>query len=99
MLAPIAGFRDGLYDEMLARIKQTDLSVPYRDGAYWYYSRTEEGKQYPIHARKRGSLEAGEEILLDLNAMAVGHSYMALGVMEVSDDDQLLLYRDRKSVV
>ena len=92
VMAPIAGFRDGLYDEMLARIKQTDLSVPYRDGNSWYYSRTEEGKQYPIYARKRGSLEAPEEVLLDLNVMAVGHAYMAVGVMQVSDDDRLLLY-------
>ncbi|HET7041889.1 MAG TPA: S9 family peptidase, partial [Gemmatimonadales bacterium] len=92
VLAPVAEVRDRLYDEMLARIKQTDLSVPYRDGAYWYYSRTEEGKQYPIHCRKRGSLEAAEEVLLDLNQMAVGHGYMAVGVMSVSDDDRLLLY-------
>jgi oligopeptidase B len=92
VMAPIAAFRGALYDEMLARIKQTDLSVPYRDGAYWYYSRTEEGKQYSIHCRKRGSLEAEEEILLDVNALAAGESYMAVGVMRVSDDDQLLLY-------
>ena len=92
VLGPVAGFRDRLYDEMLGRIKQTDLSVPHRDGAYWYYSRTEEGKQYPIYARKRGALTAAEEILLDLNVMAVGHPYMAVGVMRVSDDDRLLLY-------
>jgi oligopeptidase B len=92
VMAPIVEFRDALYDEMLARIKQTDLSVPYRDGAYWYYSRTEEGKQYSIHCRKRGSLEAEEEVLLDVNALAAGESYMAVGVMRVSDDDQLLLY-------
>ena len=92
VLGPVAGFRDRLYDEMLGRIKQTDLSVPHRDGAYWYYSRTEEGKQYPIYARKRGALTAAEEVLLDLNVMAVGHPYMAVGVMRVSDDDRLLLY-------
>ena len=91
-LGPVAGFRDRLYDEMLGRIKQTDLSVPHRDGAYWYYSRTEEGKQYPIYARKHGALSAAEEVMLDLNAMAVGHPYMAVGVMRVSDDDRLLLY-------
>jgi oligopeptidase B len=92
VLAPIAGFREALYAEMVGRIKQTDLSVPYRDGAYWYYSRTEEGKQYPIHCRKRGTLEAPEEILLDVNALAEGETYMAIGVLRVSDDDQLLLY-------
>jgi oligopeptidase B len=94
VLEPIRKFRDGLYDEMLARIKQTDLSAPHRDGAYWYYSRTEEGQQYPIYCRKRGSLDAAEEVLLDLNLMAVGHSYMAVGVMRVSDDDRLLLYTE-----
>ncbi|HVX88318.1 MAG TPA: S9 family peptidase [Gemmatimonadales bacterium] len=92
VLAPIAGFREALYQEMLGRIKQTDLSVPHRDGAYWYYSRTEEGKQYSIHCRKRGSLEAAEEVLLDVNQLAEGHEYMALGLVKVSDDDRLLLY-------
>ena len=77
---------------MLGRIKQTDLSVPYRDGAYWYYSRTEEGKQYSIHCRKRGALDAPEEVLLDLNALAAGHSFMALGVLEISDDGRLMAY-------
>jgi oligopeptidase B len=94
VLEPLKKFQEGLYDEMLGRIKQTDLSAPYRDGAYWYYSRTEEGKQYSIHCRKRGSLDAAEEVLLDLNLMAVGHSYMAVGVMRVSDDDRLLLYSE-----
>jgi len=91
-MAPIGPFRSALYDEMLGRIKQTDLSVPYRDGKYWYYSRTEEGKQYSIHCRKLGSRDAPEEILLDVNLLAEGESYMAVGVMRVSDDDQLLLY-------
>ncbi len=92
VMAPITEFRGRLYDEMLARIKQTDLSVPHKDGAYWYYTRTEEGKQYSIHCRKRGSLEETEEVLLDVNQLAEGHEYMSLGVMRVSDDDRLLLY-------
>ena len=92
VLAPIAEFRERLYAEMLGRIKQTDLSVPYKDGLYWYYTRTEEGKQYSIHCRKRGSLDAPEELLLDVNQLAEGHSYISLGVMRASDDDQLLLY-------
>ncbi|HEU5220073.1 MAG TPA: prolyl oligopeptidase family serine peptidase, partial [Gemmatimonadales bacterium] len=92
LLAPVRGLEESLYQEMLGRIKQTDLSVPYREGAAWYYSRTEEGKQYPIHCRKRGSLEAPEEILLDLNLLAAGHSFMALGVLEVSDDGRLMAY-------
>src|SRR5881398_1093669 len=57
--------RETLYKEMLGRIKQTDKAVPARDGGYWYYSRTQEGKQYPIFCRKRGTLEANEEVILD----------------------------------
>ena len=92
LLAPIKDLEQRLYDEMLGRIKQTDLSVPYLDGGYWYYSRTEEGKQYPIYCRKQGSLDAPEIVLLDLNALAQGHSFMALGVLEVSDDGRLMAY-------
>ncbi|HEX7024007.1 MAG TPA: S9 family peptidase [Gemmatimonadales bacterium] len=92
LLAPSAELQETLYAEMLGRIKQTDLSVPYRDGEFWYYSRTEEGKQYPIHCRKHGTLDAEEEVLLDLNAMAEGRPYLALGAFEVSDDGRLLAY-------
>ncbi len=91
-LAPVAKLRDTLYREMLGRIKQTDLSVPYREGGYFYYTRTEEGKQYPIWCRKRGSLEAPEEVLLDGNQLAVGQSFMGLGAFRVSDDGNLLAY-------
>ena len=92
VLAPLAPLRDTLYREMLGRIRQTDLSVPYRDGGYWYYTRTEEGRQYPIYCRKRGSLEAAEEILLDLNRLAEGQTFMGLGAFAVSDDGNLLAY-------
>jgi oligopeptidase B len=91
-LAPVAALRESLYLEMLARIKQTDLSVPYRYRGCYYYSRTEEGKQYPIHCRKPGSLEATEHVLIDLNALAVGKPFMALGEFDVSDDGNLLAY-------
>jgi oligopeptidase B len=84
--------QERLYQEMLARIKQTDLSVPYRENGWYYYSRTEEGKQYPIYCRKRGTLEAPEEVVLDLNQLAEGHGYFALGAYEVSDDGHLLAY-------
>src|SRR5688500_376775 len=70
VMAPTRQLQETLYQEMLGRIKQTDLSVPDRLGPYFYYSRTEEGKQYEIMARKRGSLEAPEEVILDLNQMA-----------------------------
>jgi len=85
-------FQEALYKEMLARIKQTDLSVPYRKDGYFYYSRTEEGKQYPIYCRKKGSLEAPEQVTLDLNELAKGEKFMALRAYTVSDDGRLLAY-------
>ena len=84
--------RDTLYKEMLGRIKQTDRDVPARKGEYWYYSRTEEGKQYPIHCRKKGSLSAPEEVLLDGNELAKGEKFFAVGDREVSDDGHLFAY-------
>jgi oligopeptidase B len=91
-LPPQADIVQSLYDEMLSHIKQTDLSVPYRLGEFFYYARTEEGRQYPILARKRGSLEAPEEVTLDLNVLAEGHPYLGLGAYKVSDDGALLAY-------
>ena len=84
--------RQKLYDEMLARIQQTDLTVPYRKTGYLYYSRTEEGKQYPIQCRKKGDDKAPEQVMLDLNELAKGHSFMAIGDMSVSPDGRLLAY-------
>lgn len=81
-----------LYDEILSHIKQTDVNVPYRKGNYFYYSRTEEGKQYPVYARKKGSVEAPEEVTLDLNKLAEGQKFMSLSAYEVSDDGNLLAY-------
>ncbi|HYC50413.1 MAG TPA: S9 family peptidase [Gemmatimonadaceae bacterium] len=92
VLAPLTTVRDQLYTEMLARIKQTDLSVPYRLGDYYYYTRTIEGQQYPVFARKRGSLDAPEQITLDQNEMAKGQTYMGIGAYSVSDDGNLLAY-------
>jgi oligopeptidase B len=91
-MKPTENLQGTLYKEMLGRIKQTDANVPHKDGNYFYYSRTEEGKQYPIFARKRGSLDAKEEILLDLNEMAKGQKYLSLGSADVSDDGNLLAY-------
>jgi oligopeptidase B len=81
-----------LYDEMLARIQETDESVPYRRGGFLYYSRTEQGKQYPIHCRRRGSLEAPEQVTLDMNALAAGKPFLALGAYQVSDDARWLAH-------
>src|SRR4051794_19418181 len=92
MMKPTEHFQEALYTEMLARIKQKDLSVPYRLGDYFYYSRTEEGRQYPIYARKKGSLTAPEEVTLDLNEMAKGLKYFAIGSYLISDDGNLLAY-------
>ncbi|MEO8191988.1 MAG: S9 family peptidase [Acidobacteriota bacterium] len=87
-----AGLQQKLYAEMLGRIKETDLSVPYRKGDFFYYSRTEEGKQYPIYCRKHGSVEAPEEVTINLNELARGERFMARGDYDVSDDGKLLAY-------
>ncbi len=92
VLAPLTPLREQLYKEMLGRIKQTDLSVPTRDRGYFYYTRTVEGQQYPIYARKRGSLDAPEQVTLDLNEMAKGQVFMGVSAYTVSDDGNLLAY-------
>ena len=95
MMSHALPFQGVLYREMVGRIKETDLSVPYRRGEYWYYSRTEEGKQYPIHARKHGAMDHMddvEEVTLDLNELAEGQEFLQLGAYDVSDDASLLLY-------
>jgi oligopeptidase B len=92
VMKPTEEFQEQLYKELLGRIKETDLSVPEKIDDYYYYTRTEEGKQYPINCRKKGSLEASEEILLDQNALAVGHKYLEVGVFKISPDHQLLAY-------
>jgi len=84
-------FQSKLYDEMLARILQTDLSVPYTLRGFEYYTRTIEGQQYSIYCR-RASETLDEQILLDLNVLAEGHSFLGLGIFEVSDDNSLLAY-------
>ncbi|MBV8208094.1 MAG: S9 family peptidase [Acidobacteria bacterium] len=92
MTRDLGPFEDALYKEMLSHVKQTDLDVPVRRGDYLYYSRTEEGKQYPVHCRKKGSMEGREEILLDLNELGQGKKFVGLGAFEVSDDQNLLAY-------
>ena len=92
MMQHTEGFQEQLYQELLGKIKETDLSVPEKMGDYYYYNRTEEGKQYPIYCRKKGSLEAEEEILLDQNALAERHEYLEIGVYKISPNHQLLAY-------
>jgi oligopeptidase B len=92
VMKPTEELQAALYKEMISHIKETDVSVPFRAGAWFYYSRTEQGAQYPIYCRKHGSLDAGEEVMLDMNQLAVGESFMALGALTVSDDGNLLAY-------
>lgn len=92
MMKPSAVLQDKLYREMLARIKETDTEVPYKDGEYFYYSRTRKGQQYRIYCRKRGRLSAREEVVLDLNRLAEGKPYIGLGALEVSGDGRMLAF-------
>jgi oligopeptidase B len=98
MTRDLRPFAEALYREMLGHIKQTDLSVPTRRGAYYYYSRSQEGKQYPIQCRKKaaddGSFDdkAAEEVLLDQNELTKGLKFLSLGTFAVSDDAHLLAY-------
>jgi len=90
-LASTTAFQGKLYTEMLGRILQTDLSAPYTLRGFEYYTRTLEGQQYSIYCRK-SSLDPAEQILLDLNALAQGHSFLGLGIFEVSDHNHFLAY-------
>jgi oligopeptidase B len=92
ILKPTEPFQEKLYQEMLGRILQTDLSVPYKLRGYHYFTRTEEGKQYAFHCRRRDAEGAGEELLLDLNLLAEGHSFLGLGSFDVSEDNHLLAF-------
>lgn len=94
VLKPLKPLEDRLYEEIVGRIKQDDSSVPYRERGYWYYTRYESGKDYPIQARRKGSMEAPEEILLDVNAMAAGKGYFSVGDAAVSQDNRLLAWTE-----
>ena len=103
VMAPLVGLREKLYEEMLSHVKQTDVSVPFRDGDWWYYTRTEEGRQYAIHCRKPVGVssngrdlppgdETPEEVILDGNQFAEGHSFFAIGATDITDDGRWLAY-------
>ena len=92
VMKPTEAFQKKLYDEMLSRIKETDVEVPYQEGQYLYYSRTEAGKQYQILCRKKGSMDSPEEVLLDINEMAKGRAFMSVSQVAVSPDGNLLAY-------
>ncbi|MDZ7333346.1 MAG: S9 family peptidase [candidate division KSB1 bacterium] len=84
--------QEKLYKEIIGRFKQTDMSVPYRDNGYYYYIRYEEGQEHPIYCRKKGSLEAQEEIMLNVNEMAKGHDFYQVVGLSVSDDNKFLAF-------
>lgn len=92
MMSGVRTFRTRLFDEMKKRIKEKDESVPVYYNGYYYFTRYEEGKQYFVYCRKKGSLEAPEEVLLDVNEMAKGHSYFSVTGYNVSPDNKLLAY-------
>jgi oligopeptidase B len=96
VMSPLNDLREDLYQEMLSHVKQTDVSVPFRDGDFWYYTRTEEGQQYAIHCRTHGAPSATEDtpeqVILDGNLLAVGHPFFSLGDMDISDDARWLAY-------
>ena len=92
LLAPTRPLQDKLFEEIVGRIKQDDASVPVRDRGYYYYRRFDKGADYAILARKAGSLQANEEVLLDQPAMAKGHAYFAIGATAVSRDNRLLAF-------
>lgn len=97
MMAETTGLQQQLYTEMLSHIKETDVSVPYRDGNFWYYSRTREGLQYPIYCRRPAigpefDEAAQEEVLLNANQLAEGKSFFSIGSMTVSDDARWLAF-------
>src|SRR5262245_33531168 len=92
VMKPTEALQGKLCNEMLSHIKQTDTNVPFRWGNYFYYTRTEEGKQYPIFCRKKGSLDASETIVLDVNELAKGQKFMSVGTFVPSDDGNLLAY-------
>ncbi len=91
-MAPTKPLQETLYREMLSHIKETDESYPYRYAGYCYYSRTVEGAQYTIYCRRKGSMDAAEEVILDGNQLAQGHPFMALGAFAISEDQNLLAY-------
>ncbi len=86
------GFQEDLFEEIKGRIKQTDLSVPYKRDDYYYYTRVMEGKEYPIYCRKKGSLDAPEEVMIDANAMAEGHKFSSIGGVDISSGQDIVSF-------
>ena len=92
VMAHTEPLQERLFEEIKGRIKQTDSTAPSRRGEYFYYTRSEDGKEYPIHCRRRGSMEAEEEILLDVNALAEGHDYYDVSSWSVNPSQDVLAF-------
>ncbi|HET9216889.1 MAG TPA: S9 family peptidase [Terriglobia bacterium] len=94
VLEPLKPFEEKLYQEFVGRIKQDDSTVPYRYKDYWYYTRFEEGKEHPIHARRKGSMDAPEQVMLDVNQLGAAHSFYEIGNWRISPDQETLAYTE-----
>jgi oligopeptidase B len=92
MLAHTESFQEKLFDEIVARIPKDDESVPYKLRGYWYYTRYEKGLEYPLYCRKKGNMDAPEEVMLNVNELAEGHAYYQVGGVSVSPDNQMIAY-------
>jgi oligopeptidase B len=92
VMQPAAQLRETLYKEMVGRVQQTDISVPYFENGYWYYTRFEKGKNYPVYCRKKKSMKGTEQVMLDGNRMATGQKYFNIGSFTVSPDNATLAY-------
>src|ERR1035437_1987954 len=92
MLKHTEAIQEKLYNESIGRIKQDDVSVPYKDNGYFYYTRYEDGKDYPVYCRKKGTMEAAEEILINVNEMAEGQTFLNVTGLSVSMDNKFLSY-------
>ena len=92
MTAHTEELQEQLFEEIRGRIKQDDSSVPFKEGNHFYYTRYEDGKEYAIYARKRGSLDSEEEVMLDANVLAEGHGFFSVGVWQVTENERIMAY-------
>ena len=94
VLGHTQALQDSLYNEIVGRIKQTDVSVPYFSNKYWYYVRYEENSEYPIYCRKKGTLEAEEEIILNVNELSKGHAYYRASRLTITPDNKMMAFSE-----
>lgn len=94
VMAHSKALQESLYQELISRIDPDESSVPVLDNGYWYYTRYNAGQEYPVHARRKGSLDAPEQVLLDGNARAAGHDYFEIGETTVSPDGRMLAWTE-----